>query len=159
MGVSTHETAMKRAKDYIYAEGMLLAALIDVDLDRTFEEFGHTHLTPYCTAVLGLSEAIAASLVRVVRKTHDVPELGSAVMSGEVSLYKAKAIVSVLTPENHIEWIEKAKSLSKFQLEKVVAKASGDETKPITLHLSFDAVDRLRRNQELLSTKLGKFAT
>jgi len=82
-------------------------------------------MTPYCVEILKLDESIAACLVRVVRKSHHVPELAEAVISGSVSLYKAKVICSAITPENHQEWLDKARTLSKAQLERCRGKKYG----------------------------------
>src|SRR4051812_40537333 len=108
-----HKKALQTAKNYLDAEGDLLLTLIEVDREKEYEKYRYTHLTPYCIQLLGLSEGIAETFVRVVRKSHEVPELAESVLNGEVSLYKAKAIVSALNKENQEEWINKAKTLSK----------------------------------------------
>jgi hypothetical protein len=154
-----HRQALARAKDYLAAERELLSALIEIDRDRTYDLHGHTYLTPYCVGVLGLEEDIAKCLVRVVRKSHSVPELAEAVVKGEVSLYKAKVIASVITPENQAVWLEKASTQSKASLEREVAEASGVTTKQIKLDMTFDSIDRLSRARDLLSSKLDRFAS
>lgn len=118
-----HERACRRAERYLVAEAELLESIIQIDEDRTFEKFGETHLTPYCVKYLNLSDDVAAIFVRVARKSRAVPELKEAVDEG-LSLTKAKAIASVITPENQAEWIEKARDLSKEKLEMEVAAAS-----------------------------------
>ena len=69
---------------------------------------------------LGLSEDVAANFVRVARKSRTVPELKEAIDEGRISVTKAKTIASVITSENHLDWIDKAQSLSKDKLEMIV---------------------------------------
>jgi predicted GTPase len=95
-----HEKALARAQRYLVAEADLLESIIEVDRDRTYEKWGLTHLTPYCVKHLGLSEEVAATFVRVARKSLQVPELKEAISEGKLSVTKAKTIAAVLTAEN-----------------------------------------------------------
>src|SRR5689334_20096248 len=99
-----HNLAVKRARNYVEAEGLLLASLIEVAMDKTYAKCTYTYLTPYCEEELGLSEDTAATYVRIVNKSFHVPELAEAVMDGRIPLFTAKRICSVLTPENKEEW-------------------------------------------------------
>ncbi len=163
-----HENALNRAKKYLIAESALLAAIIEVDSDKTFEKFGLTHLTPYCVKHLGLSEDVAACFVRVARKSRQVPELKDAIDEGRISVTKAKTIASVITPENQNGWIAKAETLSKEKLEQAVAANSPQSKKPekakptgpnrvrVEFELSETEMALFRRAQELLYQKGGK---
>ena len=152
-----HELALTAANKYLNSERDLLRVLIEVDRARVFEKFEFTHLTPYCVGKLGLSEDIAKCLVRVVRKSHEVPELGAAVISGEVSLYKARAICSAVNTDNSEEWIAKARKLSKSQLEEEVASARGVQTRKVSLSFSFETVEKLKRARDVLSTMSSEY--
>jgi hypothetical protein len=128
-------------------------------------------LTPYCVKHLGLSEDVAANFVRVARKSHQVPELRTAIEEGRLSVTKAKTIASVITSENHSVWIDKAENLSKDKLEKEVAqtspqsrkpekaKVSGPNTVRIEFELTAEEMRLFRRVQDLVSQKLKKSAT
>jgi hypothetical protein len=153
------EHATESAALYLNYEGKLLLALIEVERTKAYRCFGFTHLTTYCRKELNLSEEVAANFVRVVKKSIDVPELAQAVISGEVQLTKAKAIASVLTPENKREWIAKAASSTKLELEKDVMNANGRETKLLQLALTPEEHELLRRAQEVLCAKLDHYPT
>jgi hypothetical protein len=154
-----HQQALVNAKTYLTSERQLLLTLIEVDTDRTFELHGFTYLTPYCIKALGLSEDIAKCLVRIVRKSHEVPELAQAVIDAKISLFKAKAISSVITNENKHEWINKARTLGKAALENEISKTTGQGKKPIRLDLTHETYDKLTRARDLLSSKLQAMAT
>jgi hypothetical protein len=154
-----HEQALEKARTYLTSERQLLSTLIEVDTDRTFELHGFTYLTPYCIKSLGLSEDIAKCLVRVVRKSHEVPELAQSVIDAKISLYKAKAISSVITNENKQEWITKAQTHSKAELEKEISKTTGQGKKRINLDLTLETYDKLTRARDLLSSKIQAMAT
>ena len=168
IGQRVHSLACARAQKYLIAEAELLESIIEVDRSRLYERFRHEHLTPYCIEELKLTEDVAAMFVRVARKCQRVPELRLAIKAGEVRLTKAKTIASVITTANQVEWIEKAKTLSKRQLEREVAIASPVGAKPekvrikaetvrVEFELTHPQMDLLRRSQDLAS--VGKFAS
>jgi hypothetical protein len=166
-----HNEAISCAQRYLVAEAELLEVIIEIDKERIYEEFGLTHLTPYCVKHLGLSEDVAANFVRVARKSQQVPELKTAIEDGRLSVTKAKAIASVITAENHKVWIDKAQCLSKDKLEKDVAqtspqsrkpekaKVSGPNTVRVEFELTEEEMRLFRRVQDLVSQKLKKSAT
>ena len=102
---------------------------------------------------------MAAIFVRVVRKSLTVPELASAVASGEIQITKAKTIASVITKENKTEWLTRATNLSKHDLEKEVMKSRGRETSTVSFELTPEEQESFRRVQELLCAKLDHFPT
>ena len=163
-----HQEAITRAQRYLIAEAELLEVIIEIDKSRIYEEFGLSHLSPYCVKYLGLSEDVAANFVRVARKSLVVPELKEAIDEGRISVTKAKTIASVITSENHSDWIDKAQNLSKEKLEKEVATASPNIKKPekakvqgpnrirVEFELTEEEMILFRRAQDLVSQKQGK---
>ena len=151
-----HEHAKDAISGYLHHEGQLLLALIEVDKQKIYQCFGYKHLTPYCRK-LGLSEDVAAVFVRVVRKSIEIPELAQAVITGDIQITKAKTIASVITKENKYEWISRASSESKFELEEAVIKASGRETKTLNLELTPEEHELFVRVQAVLCAKLDHF--
>lgn len=103
-----HKEAILRAQRYLVAEAELLEIIIEIDKERIYENFGLTHLTPYCVKHLGLSDDVAALFVRVARKSQIVPELKLAIDEGRLTVTKAKTIASVITAENQSVWINKS---------------------------------------------------
>jgi hypothetical protein len=154
-----HAKALNHAEKYLTSERQLLSTLIEVDANRTFELHGFTYLTPYCIKALGLSEDIAKCLVRIVRKSHEIPELAQAVIEAKISLFKAKAISSIITNENKQEWLKKAQTHSKAELEKEISKTTGQNKKRINLDLTYETYEKLTRARDLLSSKLKSHAT
>lgn len=166
-----HERAVARAQIYLVSEAELLESIIEADQDKLYEKFGLSFLTTYCVKHLGLDETVAGVLVRVARKSQAVPELKDAVVEGEVSISNARTISSVITKENHAEWIEKAKTLSKNKLEREVAAVSpakaraekarhiGNGRVQVVLNLSEEEHEERCHIKNLVSQSLGKSAT
>ena len=165
-----YEKARARAKKYLVSEAELLESIMEADQDKLYEKLGLGYLTTFCVKHLGLDETVAGVLVRVARKSQVVPELGKAVMGGDVSISNARTITSVITKENQTEWIEKAKTLSKNKLEREVAQVSPTKAKPekarhigngrvqIVINLSEEQYEERCRIQELVSKSLGRTA-
>ena len=104
-----HERALDAAFGFRQAEAALLEALICVERERVFVKLGFSSMFTYAVEALGLSESVAYSAIAVARKACEVPALQAVISRGELSIAKAKKIVSVLNAENQEEWIEKAR--------------------------------------------------
>ncbi len=166
-----HERAVTRARKYLVAESALLEAIMEVDKFRVFEKFGFAHLTPYCVRKLGLSEEVAACFVRVARKSVAIPELKEALEDGRLTMTKAKTIAPVLNAANQEIWIEKASRLSKEKLERAIASAVPQPSKPekakpvsaertrVEFELGNADMEMQNRAQDLVSQSLGRPAT
>jgi hypothetical protein len=87
-------------------------------------DFECPSLWQYCLKHLDLDEYETGTLINVARKSVDIPELKTAVERGTIQLSKARRIVPVLTNGNKTEWLAKAQSLTKKELEREVAVAS-----------------------------------
>lgn len=145
-GNALHAEAVRAAKIHATAESYLLDVLSVVEKKKFYLDCGLTSLYQYCVQLLNLSEAISYSLIAVIHKSKDVPELKSAVQSGEVTLSKAKKICSVVTYANHKEWIDLAKHETSRVIEKCVAQANPKEAVKESIQY---------RNAERLEFKLG----
>lgn len=152
-----HERAKQSAKEFKIASQNLFAVLMEVDETRAFEDHKFTFLTPYCIGYLEIDPDIAKTLVRIVRKSIHVPELAHAVVNGEIHISNAKVICSVITPENHKDWIAKAAKLTKSNLEKEVSQNGGPDKKKLTLDLPLETVEKLNRARDVASTKAAEF--
>ena len=119
---AVHQRAMLASEQYRVSEAELLTALEDVEKHKVHLHFGHSSLFQYAVRELKLSENVAYSLITVMRKSKEVPELKQQIRSGTITLGHAKRISSVLTNENSNEWFEKASTLTQRQLEKEVVK-------------------------------------
>ena len=124
-----YERALIRAKDYLSAEAAMLDSIMEIDRTKLYKRFGEEFLTPFCVKHFRISEEVAATFVRVARKSVIVPELKTAVETGQLDITKAKTIASVVTPDNVQMWTEKAASLSKAKLEYEVVKENPKSVK------------------------------
>jgi hypothetical protein len=132
---------------------------------RVFRALGYASLFAYATQELQLTEAIAYGFIQVARKSREIPELKKAICEGDLTVSKAKRVVSVLTPKNQDTLLNMAKTLPKRQIEKEVAEinpkaAVPERTRYVTeerlelrVGLSETAMRQLKRAQDLLSSK------
>src|SRR5688572_21358036 len=119
-----HQVALKISQDYRTAETSLIDILQKVDEKKVYAALGHSSLFVYAIEELKLSEASAQALTSIARKSKSIPKLKEEIEKGVISVSKAQRIVSVITKENQSEWLTKASTLSKRELEKEVVKVN-----------------------------------
>ena len=148
-----------------------MQVLQEIDLHKTFRVLGYNSLFDYAVRRLELSESIAYAFINVSRKAKEVPELKTAIQSGELSVFKARKITSVITPKNAKDWLNKAKVLTQQKLEKEVIKIAPKETTPervryvteerlkLELGVSEDLHRDIKRVQDLLCQRLRRAVT
>ena len=136
-----HQRALTVAKKFREAESELIDLLQEIDTQKTFREVGYTSLFEYAVKALKLSEANASNFITVARKSKSVPELQLAINAGDLTVSKARKITPILTTENSGHWIEMAKTLSKPQLEKEVARVAPQTLTPE--RIKYVTADRL----------------
>lgn len=165
-----HELALGLAKTYLSSEKKLLNVLIEMREQKSFASLGYTGIFSYCVHALGFSESQASYFSSVARKSEEVPELKKAIDSDELTLSKARRIVSVITPETQQVWIDLARTLPQRELEKRVAevnpsavrekiKAVDHDRHEVRLGLSGKAREKLERAIALISKKRGKVSS
>jgi len=166
-----HEKALVKSRNFKNAHSELLEIIMEVDKLRLFEKFCLTSTFTYCTQMLKLSEDVTYTLIKISRVSEKVPELKMAIDEGLLSISNAKRIASVVTSENKLEWIEKAKGLSQRKLEQEVAKVLPKEAvqekmkyvseNRVKLETGLDeeVMRLIRRAQDLISQKSKEPAT
>lgn len=166
-----HVKVVRLAKDFLHTEGEILTVLMEMQQRRSFAELNYANIFDYCERALHLSRAQAYYFKTVAEKSVTVPELKEAIDQGELTLSEARRIVSVITPENSGEWINKAKDLSQVELERAVTEVNprkhvNEHVRPVAKEVSElkCAIDpkteeNLAVLKDLLSQKLGKAAT
>jgi len=166
-----HTKAVEIAKRFHDAESELIDILQTLDEKRVFIHLGYSSLFDYAVKALKLSEANSSNFITVARKSKTVPELKMAIRLGDITVSKARKITPVLTKENSSHWLELAKTLPKFKLEKEVAKVQPQTITPerakyvtetrleLKLGVSEDLMKKLRRAQDLTSQKTRRPAT
>jgi 5-methylcytosine-specific restriction endonuclease McrA len=169
--LAIHERALALSRAFLRTEAELLEAINEVDRNRVFETLGLTSTYAYCVQILGLSEGATFYFISVARKSRVVPELALAIGQGDLTVSKAARVVSVLTPENQEDLIEKASTMTKNEIEKEVAKIApekrkraqikpvGDNRERLTVELSGEYMDKLKRVRELESQRTSKAAS
>lgn len=160
-----HRSAVQDAVNFRKSESSLITRLQEVEKYKVFQSLGYTSLFQYCVKELKLSESHCYQLIGIARKSQAVPELKVAVETGEISLSNARRIVSVITPENKNEWLDKAKNLPQRKLELELIRENPKEItketiKPIAndrlelkVLITSDLESNLRKVQDLLSQK------
>jgi hypothetical protein len=166
-----NQQAIRVAGFYSRCEAELISILQEFDKYRGYLHFGCTSLHGYCVDVLKLSEATAYNFTSVCRKAAQIPELKTAIESGELTLSKARKIVPVLTKENHAEWLSIAKSSSSREIEKAVAKVQpqtlvketakyvAEDLLAMTLGFSEEEIALLKRVMDIESQKTKSSAS
>jgi len=119
-------------------EADLLAHLAEVDTRRLYLEEGCSSMFGYCTEVLHFSEATAYHRIQAARTARKYPILLDRVRRGEIHLSGVKLLAPHLTPENHVELLDRARHKSKRAIDELLADRA---PKP-------DAPPRVRRLPE-----------
>ncbi|MBN8554740.1 MAG: HNH endonuclease [Deltaproteobacteria bacterium] len=117
-----HEKAISLSQCYRKTEGELIETLEKVSEEKIYLTLGYSSLFSYCVEALQFSEANAYTFSKISRKVKEIPELKKEIISGNISVSKARRIVPILTKENQSEWIAKATAMTRVELEKEVAK-------------------------------------
>jgi len=163
-----HQRAVSLARQYRRLEGQLVEVLQRIDSKKVYLKLGYGSMFDYCRLALFLTESQSYSFIRVARKSIEVPELKKAVIGGEISVSSAKTISAVIDTRNASEWISKAKSLNKQNLEREVVKENPkalcqEQIRPVAHHKNemklviSDALEsKLRRVQDLECKRTGR---
>jgi len=162
---SLHEEALSLSKLFRNTESDLIEVLMKIDEAKVFLALGYSSLYSYALEALDLSEANAYAFSAVAKKSKQIPELKTEIKSGNLSVSNARRVLSVITPQNKMEWIAKAAVLPKIELEKEVFKANPEAEKKesirqlsedrfsLKLGISEDLLRKLKRAQVLLMNK------
>jgi hypothetical protein len=78
--------------------------------------FGTIHL--YAAEALGFSRARSYQFLKLAEQLKELPTLRKAVASGELGWTKARAVATVATAKTQKEWLQKAQSSSRRELER-----------------------------------------
>jgi 5-methylcytosine-specific restriction endonuclease McrA len=166
-----HEKAIQAAARFKLAESDLISIFQKPDETRAYLEKKHTSLFSYSVQVLGLSEDVTSNLITVSRKAKVIPALQAAIQNGEITVSKARKITPVISPENQVEWIMKAQTLSSRQIETEVAKLNPrslvhERMRPVCedrlelkIGISQALAEKLKRVQDLESQRTQSVAT
>jgi anti-sigma28 factor (negative regulator of flagellin synthesis) len=165
------DEALINAKKFKASEILVINSLQRADELGYFKKLGYSSLSDFAQRALKLSPDVSYIFISIARKSKKVPELKSAIESGDVTVSNARLISSVITPENKEHWLSLAAELPKPKLEREIAKVSpqkavqekvqyvSESQLKATLSLSEKAYEILKRVQDLESQKTRKAAS
>ncbi len=105
-------------------------AFAQVMQEEHFRPLGFSSIHHYATEGLKFSHGKTMQFVRLAKDMKRLPALEQALSSGEISWTKARTVGSVATPENQNEWVERAKSVPRRELEKQADQVKKRARKP-----------------------------
>jgi len=94
--------------------------------DRTLR-LGYCSVGDHARERLGISAKTAQAMAQLSRELRERPLLREAVLRGEVSASKAKALLGVVFGENEASWVERARAETVRGLEKAVRAERGED--------------------------------
>jgi len=97
-----------------------IGLLPEVNHRRLFEEKGFSSIFEFAAKLCGLSVEQVRLALNLEKRFEDKPILKSMLENGEVSINKLARVVSIATPENEEELVEKIKTLPKSALDTLV---------------------------------------
>ena len=168
--VQIHERAILRGKKYLQSEREVLESIQEVWESKVFFDFGCRNLHEYVVRHMELTDAVAASFIAVAKKAIEVPALKEVIDSGQLQVQKARKVVSVINQENQNFWLDLAVRAPQREIEKQVAKANPEASRPDKvrfisenkLNLKHDVSERvyelIKRVQDLESQRRRKAA-
>lgn len=166
-----HEHAVEASLIFRKAEVTLVDRIIEVARKNVYAKVGYSSLYLYSLEALCLSEGVSYYVSSVAKKCLEFPRLQEEMGAGNITLSKAKKIISVITPENQEIWLERAATLTSRNLEHEVAKASpraivrerakytGANRMELTLGVSDELMVEFRTAQEIVCRSKGRPAS
>src|SRR5947209_1885634 len=166
-----HESALREVKIYLDSEANLIEILMELDELQGYRQYRAKCLSEYAMKVLKLPEDPANTLIGIGRKCVEVPKLLDLIREGSISTSNARLICPILTKENQEKWLTAAAHCSKRELSALIASENPDQAIKeklnqvsqnlwkLELGLSKEHQEKLRRVQDLESSRLSKAAT
>jgi hypothetical protein len=120
-------------RDERVATVRLIALLMELDTRRLYLGEGCSSLFTYCTQVLHLSEHAAYNRIETARAARRFPAILELVESAAVTLTTVRLLAPHLTDANHRDVLDRARHMSKRQVELLVATLSPRPDVPSTV--------------------------
>ena len=98
----------------------LLVLLLEVEDRKLHLERGHSTLFSYCVAELRFSEGEAGNRLTAARAARRFPVVLELLRSGEINLTTVRILGPHLTDGNHREVLDRARGLTRRQVEELV---------------------------------------
>lgn len=163
-----HEKAEHAVANLQKSELHLIKILQIIESHMVHRWCGYNSLFEYGVQCLKLSRSQSYMYVRLAKVSRKYKKLNKALIDRKVTPSKAARVLVVMNTENEEEWIKKASTLPKSQLEKEVArlnpkKVRGERSEYLTSDViemktpvSEEVYKMLIKVQDLLSSAKGK---
>jgi hypothetical protein len=102
----------------------LLVHLGEVEARKLYLERGYSSMYDFCMTALGMSEAETYLRLLAAKTGKRFPLVLERLADGGLNLTAIKLLAPLLTDENHLALLDRARGLSKRQLEVVVAEVA-----------------------------------
>lgn len=164
-----HQQTINLTQTYLKYEVSLLDIIQQLDQAKTYYYFNEPSLFCYLKKYTKLSETKLLTLINVARKSLEYPELKSALAENTITLSNARRIAPILNPDNKIEWIQKAATLSLAKLEQALAEKFPGRPAPtkirpkskelvrLEVDISNQCLNHLKQAQAILNQKKQKY--
>jgi hypothetical protein len=115
-----HKLACEYGGRSLHWRNKFIGLLPELYRRRVFEDYGFGSIFEYAAKLAGLSQEQVRRRLNIEKKTEKLPEIKKALASGEISMNKMARVISIATPENEAELVEKVKLLPQAALEVMV---------------------------------------
>ena len=113
------ERAAASARHMASLAGLIVQLTGELDRREGWRDEGATSVESWMVERLGISVPTARALAHVGERLYDLPHLGAALSSGDLSFDKVRAIVDTATPESDAELRDQAMSHSVRELHQL----------------------------------------
>src|SRR4029077_3556505 len=125
VGLVTDQELMGRLRRLVRADRTLSARLLvhlgEVDARGLYREHADPSMFAYCVEELSMSEAEAYLRIQAARLGRQFPVIVQLFASGLLHLSAIKLLAPHLTPDNHVQLLERASGKNKREIERLVA--------------------------------------
>jgi len=131
MSASTlHQNLLAALSELARVEKRAVLLFAEIAEGRLYRELGYSSMLQYARVGLQFSDAKFYQFQRIGNSFTTLPEVKSALASGELAWTKARVVASVAKPETQKAWIEEAKKSGRRELENKVKAARSSEERP-----------------------------
>jgi 5-methylcytosine-specific restriction endonuclease McrA len=125
VGRATDQDLIARLGRLVRADRTLSARLLvhlgEVDARGLFREYAYASMFAYCVEELHMSEAEAYLRIQAARLGRQFPLIVQLFANGSLHLTAIKLLGPHLTPDNHVQLLERASGKNKREIELLVA--------------------------------------
>ena len=111
----------------------LIASLVELDSRRLYLGLGYPSLFAYCTERLHLSEHAALNRIETARAANVFPVILERLAEGALTLTAIRLLRPLLTHDNHVEVLDKARHLGKQKVLELMARLRPQAPLPATV--------------------------